>query len=293
MRAQDTPGSERPITYGYFLVGYIDLLAQQNELMKLVALPNTPEQQDAVLAILRNTAGKVKWIREALATYFATAAGVSSEVLESIPHARREEFIEFRSSDVRQVGFSDSFVISVPLADDRFGAAKNMSTVWSTLAGVASISLLALAAKIPLRGGIDVERGADVFPNEVYGPALVNAYQLESKVARYPRTVIGRGLLEYLASQRLRTVQSPWDQFTVTQAARCQQLICLAPDDQHPMLHMLAEQLRPVMATFPDGPSKAYSWVKGEAERFGSAGDNELADRYQMLARYFNAYGVT
>ena len=41
--------------------------------------------------------------------------------------------------------------------------------------GLAGMSLAPLAEGIPLRAGIDVERGIDIFPNEVYGPALLKA----------------------------------------------------------------------------------------------------------------------
>lgn len=60
------------------------------------------------------------------------------------------------------------------------------------------LHLLALSLKRPIRGGIDVGLGIDLTDDEVYGPVLERAHFLESKVADYPRIVLGDDLTAYL-----------------------------------------------------------------------------------------------
>lgn len=92
--------------------------------------------------------------------------------------------------------FSDCIVISYPL-DYKGG-------LFHILIDLIHIQLDLLFNGIVLRGGITV---GDVFhdDNIAFGPALVKAYDLESKVAKYPRIVIEeetiiKGIIETLPS---------------------------------------------------------------------------------------------
>lgn len=44
--------------FGFYLVAYVDLLGQQDELMKLASLPHTQEEKEEVLQILRRPPGE-------------------------------------------------------------------------------------------------------------------------------------------------------------------------------------------------------------------------------------------
>lgn len=86
---------------------------------------------------------------------------------------------------VNQVGFSDTFVVSVSLQErgEPEGAARAASAVFNVLVGVAGVSLWALGQGIPLRRGVQVGPAVEIFPQEVYGAPLLDAYRLESTVA--------------------------------------------------------------------------------------------------------------
>lgn len=83
--------------------------------------------------------------------------------------------------------FSDSIVISYPLT--------YTSAVFYLLLDVIHIQLDMLANGILLRGGITV---GDLYHRSgvVYGPAMNEAYKLESKNAIYPRVVVDEKILE-------------------------------------------------------------------------------------------------
>jgi hypothetical protein len=87
------------------------------------------------------------------------------------------------------VGFSDSFVTSVPL-HNQGGELVPIATVFSALAAAAIVMLTSLASWHPLRGGIDVGLATEIGPQEIYGTALERAYVLESRKAESPASLL-------------------------------------------------------------------------------------------------------
>lgn len=96
-------------------------------------------------------------------------------------------------SGVMMTSISDSIVISVKINDP--SAMNKIVRIVSVLAQ----SLLSYAGLL-LRGGISL--GKIVHDEEiVYGPGLVNAYELESKLAIYPRIIISEKDLDEIVHQ--------------------------------------------------------------------------------------------
>lgn len=80
-----------------------------------------------------------------------------------------------RALKITHRGFSDSFVLTVPLATDSDPRAtlEAVSSLWFALYGIAALGLSALA-RVPVRGGIEVGLARNLFPGEAYGPAMLN-----------------------------------------------------------------------------------------------------------------------
>jgi hypothetical protein len=70
--------------------------------------------------------------------------------------------------------------------------------VWTVLVATAAMAFIATADQIPIRGAIAAGPALDLFKNEAYGPALLDAYRLETTVAEYNRIIVSVSLLEYL-----------------------------------------------------------------------------------------------
>jgi hypothetical protein len=273
------------------LVAFVDLLGQREELAKLAALPHTAESRPAVEQGLRRTAARVVRTRKAFGDYFRVAA-TNRQSLRGLTPSQVTEYNRMRSLTFHQIGFSDSFAISVPLRETpEFGAATAAVGVWAALYGLTGMSLASLAEGVPLRAGIDVERGIDIFENEVYGPALVNAYQLESRAAQYPRSVVGDGLLRYLDYLEGQPQTNKWSGIPKTLAPRCRRLICQAPDDGRHMLHMLSDDILTLGQKFTEPASIANKWAREERDRFDQEGNDKLAGYYARLVKYFEASG--
>jgi hypothetical protein len=283
--------TERPKAWGFYLVAFVDLLGQQEALRRLEALPHTRESKNEVMEAVYKTAQRVIRVRKAFERFFDEArtrrslpTGLSAEQMD--------DYTKMREATVfYQIGFSDSFVIAVPLVEHEFGAAPCALGVWAALFGIAGIFLTTLAEEIPLRAGIAVERGLNLFRNEVYGPALLHAYHLESKCAEFPRAAVGDGLLGYLSYLDRLDDEKHWNRLARNIAGDCRQVITYAPDDGHPMLHMLSSRLLGIGPLFGEAATRAYKWTKQEHERHREAGNQKLSTYYYRLLGYFNANG--
>lgn len=288
--------TDREVQYGYYLFAYCDLLGQKEELMKITALSHGPETQPAVIAILKRTAGRVMNVRQGFTNYFEAARRGSTDHLERLTPKERAEYLRMRTLTFHQVGFSDSFVISVPLGtSEEFGSATAAMGMWTALWGLAAMTLMTMSLGIPIRGGVDVERGVTLFSEEVYGPGLVRAYELESTIAKYPRLVIGRGLIDYLEFLELEGT-TKWHAAARSMARKTRELIYRDPDDGQDMLHILAptvlSESPPIDADMAKLARAAHEWVQRELDRFRESEQMELRDRYARLLKYFNANRV-
>lgn len=92
--------------------------------------------------------------------------------------------VELSNAEITQ--FSDSIVISI-LYDEKDGAFNFILALQHLIFELAS-------KKILCRGGIAIgklyHKG-----NTILGPALVEAYKLESKIANYPRVIVGPNII--------------------------------------------------------------------------------------------------
>ena len=192
-------------------------------------------------------------------------------------HAADEEG-EQRELGLRTVAFSDS-VIRMRKASETSGLHFELMDLLHAQAGLLSYGVL-------VRGGIALGK---VFQEDdrIFGPAFVEAYELESKVAVYPRVVVAPKLLGALVRGAL------------------------------PMAHVLEDELGYVMETLAVGDDgiysidylRAFKWELDEPEHYpdflaahrkvvadmgatirdGSGAPSSLELKANWLARYHNA----
>lgn len=277
----------------YYFVAFVDLLGQSDALAQIKSLPKTDEEKAATFKAMTETGVVVKNVRNSFSDFFEGSKHLAPEILEKMHPLAREEFAEIRAFRVFQLGFSDSFVIGIPLAgDDSLGRARAANEVWSALFGLATLSLRALADGIPLRGGIDIGLGMQIFPGEVYGPVLLSAYRYESKVAEYPRAAISPNVPSYLQFLGNLPPNSVADEFASSMAFKAREFVCEAPDDGWPMLHFLSQAVKKGLPSFDEDQGKAHRFVMDQIKRYAEAKDDKLVRRYVRLARYFDRYGA-
>ena len=99
---------------------------------------------------------------------------------------KKEKEDEFYDKDVKVTTFSDSLVISYPL--DFVGG------LFHILYDLTYLQLQLLQEGVFVRGGITIGKLRHV-QNEIFGPAMNEAYKLESESAVYPRIIISESII--------------------------------------------------------------------------------------------------
>lgn len=161
----------------------------------------------------------------------------------------------------------------------------------SIIVQAGALCFLELSKKQPIRGGIDVAWGVEISPGELYGAALVRTYELESKIAQYPRIVVGRAMYNYLQSQIENDQQDVYAQANKEIAKLCLSLL-LEDVDGALMIHYLGNKFQAAVtrALHPEMYQDAREYVVQELEIHRLSGDSKLAFRYAHLLLYFDKY---
>lgn len=270
----------------YHFIAYLDILGQSEELLKLDRLPSTPQEKIKAAEILHNTAGYVMCLRKYFWQYYK-ATSRPTGILNSLPDDQRELAKSMRKIKAEWKGFSDSITIDVPL-DNIDDHCTSINSIYASLFAICGISLLALAYKKPLRGGIDIGIATPIARKEIYGPAIVKAIKLESKKADYPRILVGESIWDYLTlieKQNARTFQGQVAQkhanesksFITTDEDGCRILDIIGQG-----VHGFVNQIRPEL--IKDG----YKFVI-DAQKTYKASNDTLFKRYTRLRKYMES----
>jgi hypothetical protein len=267
-------------TLGHHLVAFLDVLGQRERFRQL-ELPKMLEDHARVEQVLKDTAGFVSDLRDSFRKQFeAFGARIASGPLH-VQDSVRPNF----------VGFSDSFVASVALRNDR-GDLIPIVRVFSALFAASLLMLISLDSKHALRGGIDVGLATEIASGEIYGTALERAYLLECQRAKYPRILIGDELWRYLSAALVDFGKSTTPSAKAAKAIvqKMMQLVSTDNDGERILDYLgpvLAKLMKPGEAKTMVQP--AYDFVVAEQQRLFSIGDAKVGERYRLLRRYFES----
>lgn len=277
----------------HHLVGFFDVLGQSSKLRQLTRLPESEAQRDEVIRILKSTVGVVLGVRGMFKDFFDAFAG-STEFAKALPTPERELLMNATDAKVVYRGISDSFIVTVCLAETGLPPAP-VNGVYRAFVAAAGMWLLALSIGHPIRGGIDVGMAIDIGDNEVYGPVLDNAYRLESSVAGGPRIVVGDGCIDYLRFVQGRPQTDVHAKVASAIASWC--LWMLRRDhDGLVTLDPLGDRMLQISRTIPGTPganiadrvTPAHDMVRLQLADAQRQGDTKLTFRYLQLLRYFD-----
>ena len=264
------------VRYQTYLVVYLDLLGQSDKADGLRRLPNA-NPEDSLRTVLDQSAIPIKKFRDQFLNMVDVFAKIN---VEGVPRALLE---------INQIGFSDSFIVSVPLEGPE-AEAQRAITIAAVMSVTAGVIVQALAHGVAIRGGLAIGYGINLYPQEVYGPPLTDAYRLESQVAEYPRVAIARDVGGFLETLMRNPSNDRFMQFASMHAGFCRNLVIVAPDDGWPMLHLMAPHLFEALPSHRDHVIAAHSWVRLQVQNFGRGRNEKLYRRYVRLLRYFDMY---
>jgi hypothetical protein len=283
---KDTMKKEDKVNVNWYLVAFVDVLGQKNLLRNLRGLPaNSEKGFEQFIHLLKETAGTVELLRKVFLSFFES---YNKPTLDQSQLTEEQKLLysKFKGNELKSHMFSDFVSLSLSLRDDENRVP--MSGVYSTMVSAASVMLTMLSGKKVIRGGIDVGIGLELRNGDIYGSAVSRAYEIESKIAQYPRIVIGDDLSKYLDAQSKRTVNNPFDDMNRQLAQLCTQFI-VTDEDGHPFLDYLGEPFKNDIAgqLSPEIVTNAYKFVVEQWLKFRSQKNSKLALRFMLLRDYF------
>jgi hypothetical protein len=274
-------------TLSYYFIAFVDVLGQSNKLLNLTRLPSTKDERDKATVILIDAVDNVLSLRKGFKQFFRNR-NKSPGILDSLPPDKRAIAEKLRRAEAIVTGMSDAIVIAIPLnnEDDH---SLSISSIYSALYSICAMFLAALVERNPIRCGIDVGVGVPLNKREVYGPSVVRAYNLESRIASYPRIVVGDSLFNYLNFVQSLGSESIYAKFAKKMAGNCKELLTLDYDKVR-ILDVIGEGVQSIVGGIDKSlVEKAYKFVVQSHNRYSETGYVKLRARYGSLRSYFES----
>jgi len=275
--------------FQHYLVVFCDHLGQRQKLRKLTGIPTTEEDQRKFIEITKESIGRVIGIRDAFKNYFESGKFYKPNVKRVPPELREDFLASQRRTNLIYYGISDAIVIAVPLmSNDENCAAVN--AVYDAFVATCGIGLLSLSLHLPMRAGLDVGVATQIDDKEIYGPALERAFYLESKLAEYPRLLVGKELISYLFWVENQKCETRVGLVAKETAKFCREIIIQDTDGRY-MLDFLSNKIKAASDGIIENKivADAFDFVISSHEQYSKKEDLSLASRYYRLRRYFDS----
>ncbi len=276
------------IEIGYYVVAYIDLLGQQDRLRTLTGLPDVedPKAMESFKTTLNQTYGVVLEMRKFFNECFKTFTKRSADIKQLNPEQKKQ--FQKMQGKIQYQYFSDAIAIYVPLQLTNTHKVPARG-IFGVLGAVGATFLFLLSNGHAIRGGIDLGIATEPSKREIYGPALARAYHLESRIAKYPRIILGSELISYLKIGVKKAGDDIFEQAQDKISNNCLELI--AQDiDGYAFLDYLGLGFKEYVADlYPGIVSDAYKQVLSISEEFKKTNNTTLAFRYALLRNYFES----
>lgn len=281
--------------YNYYLVAYLDILGQKDHFNDIQGIPQTPEGKEKLKEALRQTEVFINHFREEFKIFFNSDEKPTG-IINQLNPDQQKIFDEKTKIELKYHHFNDFIVIGVSLHTET-NRCKAINSIYKALFACGSIFLQSLSEEKSIRGGIEVNTAWEMENGEIYGPALFDAYYLESKKAKYPRIVIGDRLMGYLNDTMNPTEKTEYTGHCKTMAETCIKMIGIDLDG-HLILDYLGEEFRRIFTIalentepfpFKKTFDKAFKYVEKEQNKWREKKESDLAFGYSLLHNYFSA----
>lgn len=279
---------------GYFVVAFVDLLGTDAKNAEIKVQTEFPVE------MLEREVAKVKKFQRDFYDVFEGAAHTEKILKPQRPQNLKAALEKLQGNDVKSYAFSDSLIFYASLNTQQ-GRLVPVSSCFSMLTALVCAQLWALARGCPFRGGVEVGRAALFNGNQILGPALSDAVQLE-KQAQFPRILVGNEFRNYLQLNSQLPFDTPENRANREFAEICIGHIC--ESDESCQLHVPADAnerktrvysldvhsdfvAELIGESHQELLNKARNFAEREIQRF-SGHDEKLACRYRHLLNYLS-----
>lgn len=264
-------------------VVFLDVLGQRSKLRKIREVPSTGDEEVRVQKIVDETMGTTL-------AYRGIRDRFMSNVLE--PKKAADGTHQFLADliqsppEIVSYNLSDALVFATPIFREG-GPTHSLKSIFHILIESCNLMAHSLANGFPLRGGIEVAPGI-LDGNEVFGPALAKAYEIETHSAEYPRVVVGNNAFQLLtAAADQDDVDDPEKKMMSGIAGACLTLITQDTDGRK-MLDPFGKGVFALREDkeFQQRLNQAIAFAIREEKIHKSEGEEKLQARYYRLSAY-------
>lgn len=293
-RKQSQVNKQKPwsISYGPHVLALIDFLGQSSRLTDWDYPPDNDEQKLANRNAIEETVGFILRARERFDYVFRQVCDRARPTQQSLKkkYAKAAHVQErFETTRLETSHFSDTLVFYAKLINNH--SVLQVEQLCGMIFGAGALLLEFMALGKPFRGAIEIGNLANFPTGEPYGPCLATAHHLESKVASYPRVVVGPEAVKYLRSW----IEEPDPDPPGPQYAEIAKSFFRAvsqDQDGHYFVDYLGErfnELSPDLENRMQIQRQAMKFIGRELDRFKRADNTCLIQRYEVLRKYFSA----
>lgn len=268
-----------------YCASFIDLLGQRDAMKDQGLLPQfkSEEEETDFFNRYRLSVGAIDRLQKVVATFMEPHPEFSlRERLDS--DEAKQAYDRTRELKMKQQRWSDGLVLYTVMA----GAAP-MNAIFEIICTSGALCLLGLADGSPVRGGIDIAWGVELHDNELYGPVVASTYDLESRVAQYPRIVLGDRVVHYMETAARHVSADPIDQVNSAYAQLCLQMTAADLDGMH-IIDYLGTTFEGavVQDAGKDIYNSARAYCQKQLSAHASSRNTKLTVRYKWLMDYFD-----
>ncbi|MCX6841546.1 MAG: hypothetical protein NTX53_04590 [candidate division WOR-3 bacterium] len=270
-----------------YAIACLDVLGQNRAFSELPQLLTSPSDLRAHLPVLRQTFVTVRTLR-------MTITGIANQMGNADNERSNDASDEYFHFDLGSFSFADTLVAYVELSTSP--AAR--TAVCSLLQACAFAMQMSMGIHSPLRGGIDLGWASPVEPGsqELYGPGLNRAHYLESRIAEYPRIVVGPSVREFVETGTTTESDPTARSVATALAGLCREMLYIDDDGKLALDYIgryAAEHCSHAATesgfTGRDAVSRGYSFLLEREKAFADAGDEKLAARYAKTVNYYRS----
>jgi|GEM_PF-3678491 len=236
--SEPVDGQRDDLDISYYCIAFLDFLGQKDTLKDMADRQVADIPIDELNQMRNATTNAINKLRGTLSVFCSPDHLSSIFEQTGIPVS----FQNKKQANVSIQYLADAVILYIPLSD-AFSRTSKLLSVLTILNACAFVFPVALAEGYVLRGAVEVGWGGELEPNELYGPALYEAFVLEGK-AKYPRIAIGEKLIGYLSQTRHMPGED--DESIVARKLAHLGLLHIAADpvDEMPILDYLGEFCR-------------------------------------------------
>jgi len=289
------PQDSESAPFRFFAVLWLDLLGQKDSLRRAVNfVPDDGSGQATFDDISREASRVFIWrnkIKQIANQLTGSPIDFQLQTLEPDEVVSAMEMTSIVTAAPISINYlGDATMLYVPLA---YGNGQNPYAVVSLIAAASRIMLMSLQEGRPIRGALDVGLGTDNSANSLYGPILLNVYELETNHAQWPRIVVGSNLNKYFAAcEGLASSTSSVERLVSKMVLSGRSLLCNDPTDGYDCIDYagkLAKSMFPNVEHIDAAVNDALDFCTQSKNRFLSEKNILLADRYDNVIRYLTS----